>query len=200
MDVWRAGRGRELSGDVRALAGLVVLGGDMDAVDSTGFPHLTAVQSLMIEAAGAELPVLGLCLGAQLGALAFGGEVSRRAGGPCIGWRPVRAVGDDPVTAGLPCDAKLFHWHRDAFTPPPGSTPILDDCGAFRLGSVRGLQAHPEVTTDMVREWAQDPAAAEELSAAGVDVDAALAASVDLVRHGRAVLDAWAVEVAQSRR
>ncbi len=194
-DVWRVEQGRALPG-VAALAGLVVLGGDMDAVDGAGFPHLLTVRERIREAAEAGLPVLGLCLGAQLAALALGGAVARRPDGVCLGWRAARPVGGDAVTAGLEPGARLFHWHRDGFTPPPGATRILDDCGAFRLGSVRALQAHPEASTAILAGWTQEPGAAGELARARVDVAGLLAAAPARERHGRAVLGAWAAEVA----
>ncbi|HEY7281213.1 MAG TPA: type 1 glutamine amidotransferase, partial [Actinomycetota bacterium] len=96
--------------------GLVVLGASYDVRDAERFPHLYRVMDLIREAAAAERPVLGICLGGQLAAEALGGNVDRGSGGPEIGWRTVRATddaADDPVARAVGAGTPLLLWHHD---------------------------------------------------------------------------------------
>src|SRR4051794_30255986 len=99
-DVRRPDRGDPLPAAPDGLAGLVVLGGSMGARDDAEAPWLPAVSALLAAAAHGPAPVLGLCLGAQLAALALGGGVGRRPDGYEIAWAPLDrtpAGAADPV-------------------------------------------------------------------------------------------------------
>ena len=90
-EIWRPAAGRALPARLDGYAGLVVLGGRMSANETAAFPYLASTRRLIVEAAARGLPALGICLGAQLAAAALGGRVTRRAGGPRVGWRAVQA-------------------------------------------------------------------------------------------------------------
>jgi GMP synthase-like glutamine amidotransferase len=185
-------------------AGLVVLGASYDVRDAERYPHLFTVMDLIREAAESGTPALGLCLGGQLAAEALGGRVERGADGPEIGWKPVRATpeaGDDPIAAAAGDGTPLLLWHHDVFVPPPGSTRILtSDDGypnqGFRLGSVWGVQPHPEADPTTLAGWIRSPAGAGDLRANGVGdgdmLDDAEARSAGAKR----LLDAWCLVVA----
>ncbi|MBE1875213.1 type 1 glutamine amidotransferase [Myceligenerans sp. TRM 65318] len=72
---------------------LVVLGGTMSAYSDDDAPWLPAVRDLLADAARSGVPALGICLGAQLLAVAGGGSVQvaappgREAGAAAIAWR-----------------------------------------------------------------------------------------------------------------
>jgi GMP synthase-like glutamine amidotransferase len=107
-----------------------------------------------------EVPVLGICFGAQLMSKALGGEVRRGEQGMEIGWHPVRCVQGcdcDPWLDGLPAAIEVFHWHADTFTLPPGAVPLLESRCFASQGFVRGahlaLQFHLEMTEKMIRNW-----------------------------------------------
>jgi len=108
--------------------------------------------------------VLGHCLGAQLMARAFGGEV-RRAAAKEIGWGEVRAADNALARDWLDDVAafEAFHWHGETFTIPPGATRIAQsahcDNQGFALGRHFGMQFHVEMTGDMVRDWVRGGAA-----------------------------------------
>src|SRR3954462_5067798 len=65
----------EVRPDVSRYNGLVVLGGPMNVDDATRFPHLTTEIDAIREALARGIPVLGICLGAQLLAAALGANV-----------------------------------------------------------------------------------------------------------------------------
>lgn len=138
------------------IAGLVVMGGPQDADDDAHFPGLAAERALLAAATAAGVPVLGVCLGMQLLALALGGTLVRR-GGTEIGPGPVQLSGDDPFLGLLGPNPTVVHWHQDQVTAPPeavvlGSTPTTP-VQAFRVGSAYGLQFHLEVDRTMYETW-----------------------------------------------
>jgi GMP synthase-like glutamine amidotransferase len=102
------------------------------------------------------LPILGICFGAQLLALACGGSVEQ-ATEPEIGW--IEPSSEHQLLRG-----PWLAWHYDAITLPNtartlATTPTAVQ--AFCLGPHLGVQFHPEVTAGIVRAWiAQDPTAA----------------------------------------
>lgn len=181
--------------DAAGLTALAVLGGAMDATEPA-LPYLRDVQALIADAARRDVPVLGLCLGGQLCSLALGGTVGRRPGGIRIGWLPVEPVGRDPLTAGMSPATRLFRWHQDCFTLPPGATPLLAGADGFRLGSVCALQPHPEVDRAIVAGWCATYGSDAQLAAAGTSEAEAIAGAGRYAAAGRALLDAWCAEVA----
>lgn len=187
--------GDTLPPDAAGLTALAVLGGAMDATEPS-LPYLREVQALIADAAGRDVPVLGLCLGGQLCSLALGGTVGRRPGGFRIGWLPVEPAGRDPVTAGVTPATRLFRWHQDAFSLPLGATPLLAGGDGFRLGSVCAVQPHPEVDRAIVADWCATYGSDAQLAAAGTSEEEAVAGAGRYATAGRTMLDAWCVEVA----
>lgn len=141
-------------------AGLVVLGGAMDISDAPSYPALDAAMALIRVAAARELPALGICLGGQLAAQALGGRAYPSPRGAEYGWIPLaftRSGRADPVLGALDSDVEVFSWHHDVFDLPPGADLLAwggtSPNQAFRLGSVLGLQFHPEVDAAIVASW-----------------------------------------------
>jgi len=143
---------------------LIVLGGPMGCMDDDHATWLPAVRSLLRTAVDDGVPTLGLCLGAQLLAAATGGYVERGTRGPELGRGSVQVTDDDDLLTAGPMP--VVQWHFDTITAlPPGAVLLgssdVYEVQAFRLGEVAwGLQFHVEATTDMVREWADNDAAA----------------------------------------
>jgi GMP synthase-like glutamine amidotransferase len=145
--------GDELPGSLAGYRGLVVMGGPMSAASDDGFPSRGSEVRLLREALDRRLPALGVCLGAQLLAVAAGSKVYAGANGPEIGWGPVTftpEAGSDALLAGAPSPLHVLHWHGDTFDLPAGAAHLASSpmypVQAFRPGPTAwGLQFHVEV-------------------------------------------------------
>ena len=138
---------------------LIALGGPMSVNDGATLPWLEEEKRLIRECVREDKPFLGICLGAQLLASAFGARVYPNAQRE-IGWFPVhRAAGakGHPFGRAFPKDTTVFHWHGETFDLPEGATHLLssDACAhqAFALGPrALGLQFHLETTPEAARQ------------------------------------------------
>lgn len=156
--------------------GLIVLGGPMQVTETREHPHLVTECRLIEQALEREIPVLGICLGAQLMAHVLGGEV-----GPCrtpeIGWyevSPTPATSTDPVLAPLDPTRPIFQWHHWGVECPPDSVALANSpasgCQAFRHGrSAWGFQFHLELDQRLIHRWLNLPAYRRDLEASGLD-------------------------------
>jgi GMP synthase (glutamine-hydrolysing) len=141
--------------------GVIAMGGPMSATDLEAHPGLRAECELLAEAVDRQIPVLGICLGAQLLARALGAEVrpGRRAE---IGFASIRVTDpDDPLIGALAPEATVLHWHGDVFDLPEGARSLAHSAAtehqAFRYGNAWGLLFHPEADAAMVEAWLQVP-------------------------------------------
>lgn len=157
------------------VAGIVVMGGTMSAVDPAAHAWMPDELRWLRDAVDAEVPVLGVCLGAQLLAEALGGEVAHRAV-PEVGFLPLDRTDQgraDPVSAGWPDGAAVLFIHEDEVTAlPPGADALLtgsDGVPAWRVGSAVAVQFHPEVTAEQLAAWVETDPLHGLLDRAGVD-------------------------------
>jgi GMP synthase-like glutamine amidotransferase len=141
-------------------AGLVVLGGTMSANDDDRFPFFLAELDWTREAVRRHVPLLGICLGAQLLAKALGAAVYRNAQ-PEIGWYQVELLptaAEDRLFRDLSVQETVFHWHGDTFDLPLGAVHLAQSprCTnqAFRYGAMAyGLQFHVEMVPELMDLW-----------------------------------------------
>lgn len=144
-----------------AIAGTVVLGGTMCALDTDRHPFLQTVKAFMAEGLRTDLPILGICLGGQILAEVAGGRIHRHRNSEKGILKIQTTGGHAHLFAGLPPEFTSFLWHDDAFDPPPGA-PVLARTAtcphqAFQAGPhTYGLQFHPEVTREIVATWSEN--------------------------------------------
>ena len=140
--------------------GLVVMGAPWGAYEEDQHPFLRKECDVLRAVTRRGLPVLGVCLGAQLLARALGAKVFPGHGAE-IGFGAIElteAGRKDALLTGLGGHLPAFHWHGDTFTLPQGavllaSSPMYPH-QAFRLGSrAYGFQFHIEPDTDTWTAW-----------------------------------------------
>jgi GMP synthase (glutamine-hydrolysing) len=154
--------------------GLIVLGGPMNCDETARYPHLEVETETIRTAIGRGLPVLGICLGAQLIARALGARVSRNPQKE-IGWYDVLPTADgerDPLFAHFNGSEKIFQWHGDTFEIPHGAVHLATSTAcpnqAFRYAdNVYALQFHLEVDEPLIQRWLHTPVMAREIECLG---------------------------------
>ena len=142
------------------ISGLIIFGGEMNVDEVDAHPQLLMQRDLMRRAVDAGLPVLGICLGAQMLARAFDARVYR-APVRELGFKPVRVSDEgerDVLLGAFSTGDRVFQWHEDTFDLPDGANLLVagDDVPhqAFRLGrNAWGVQFHFEVDGPGVEAW-----------------------------------------------
>ena len=148
--------------------GLVLLGGAMSALDDTNYPYLVPLTRLIRQFAEGDVPVLGICHGAQLIARAFDAEVT--LGGTLeFGFHditPTAAGADDPVMGHMNPVQSLFEWHTDHYTLPGDAVQLASGKDyahqAYRIGrATYATQFHFAVDRPLVDGWIASHAKAD---------------------------------------
>jgi GMP synthase-like glutamine amidotransferase len=183
---------------------VLVFGGSQHPDQDDRFVWLRREEAFLQDVVDAGVPVLGVCLGAQMLARATGASVGP-AREPEIGWYEIaltQAGAADPVLGALPARPTVFQWHHYTFSLPPDATALaVTEIGlqAFRLGGrpAWGIQFHAEVTGEMLADWIDEdpddlPMPPEELRAESA---ARLPAST---AQGRAVAEGFLREAEAS--
>jgi GMP synthase-like glutamine amidotransferase len=183
---------------------VMVFGGSMHPDQDDRFHWLGSEAEFLKDVLAEPVPVLGVCLGAQMLARAAGATVGP-ADAPEIGWLEVELTADgaaDPVLGRLPATATVFQWHHYTFDLLPSATELARSpicTQAFRLADrpAWGIQFHAEVTLPMLTAWTEeDP---EELPMPAAEL---LAESERVIgrsnAQGRWLADAFLREAAAS--
>jgi GMP synthase (glutamine-hydrolysing) len=163
LEEWSLGWGTPLPQPLDAYDAVFVFGGAMHADQDDRHPWLRDETFLLQRLVDLRVPVLGVCLGAQLLARAVHSRVMP-ASEPEIGWYGVELTeegAEDPVLGALPPRFDAFQWHYYTYAVPAGARELArsETCTqAFRLGDAAwGIQFHPEVTLEQVESWIADP-------------------------------------------
>lgn len=189
--------------------GVLVLGGEMGANDdSVGW--LPPLKAALRDVVADRTPLLAICLGHQLVAVALGGEVAPSPHGQTVGLTDVvwtDAAVDDDWVAGRTGDEVAIHWNNDVVTRLPDGAVVLarspdGEAQVVRFGPrAWGIQAHPEVDADVVRHWAVTER--DEHVSLGRDPDAVLSviegAGEALVGHWRPLTARFAALAGEDR-
>jgi GMP synthase (glutamine-hydrolysing) len=158
------GRDPHLTPNIEAYNGLIILGGPMGVYETHQYPHLKVELQLIEKAIAKNIPVMGICLGAQLIATALGASV-RKAPEWELGWSKISLTGlakEDPLFSHYESQEKIFQIHQDTFDIPSTATHLAQSelCAgqAFRYGEkTYGLQFHLEVDQAMIQRWMKRP-------------------------------------------
>ncbi len=183
------------------LGGVLVMGGPQSVPEDDDHPWTADEVAWLGRVVEAGVPVLGVCLGAQLLATALGGRVEHRET-PEIGYLALRrteAAAQDEVAAGWPDGTVTLFFHGDQVTALPDDAQVLlegsDSHAAWRSGSALAVQFHPEVTLEQLTGWVEHPDLRAQLDAAGVSPEDLVAEAERRVRftvpQGRALLGRW---------
>jgi GMP synthase-like glutamine amidotransferase len=186
---WRIAEGGDPPADPHGYDAAIVLGGAMNVDDEGEHPWLADQKFLLRALLVNEVPLLGVCLGAQLLAEAAG-EEPRRAPRPEIGWRSVERTGggaEDPLIGVLPEAFEAFQWHSYEMGVGGGAALARSEvCAqAARFGPAAwAIQFHAEVSERDALKWIDDYRSDPDAVAIGVDPEA-------LAAETREKIGAW---------
>jgi GMP synthase-like glutamine amidotransferase len=171
---WSISNGARPPRPAESYDAVLVFGGAMHVDQENRHPWLRNEDELLRGLLDRRIPVLGVCLGAQLVAKALGTRVGPLAR-PQIGWYDVEQTpeaADDPLFADLPRRFSSFQWHSYGFDLPANAVPLARDpvcLQAYRAGErAWGIQFHAEVTKESVDDWFRSSKPAD----APLDLDA----------------------------
>lgn len=149
-------RGERLPASLAEFDGCIIMGGPQSANDRSAY--IQAELAWVKEAIAAGIPMLGICLGAQIIASAVGAEITPSPVRE-LGWFPVyHTVAKDPLFADMPEGLAIFQWHGETFSLTDAMTLVATHpqvpAQAFRLGRAQyGLQFHVEVSDAIIETW-----------------------------------------------
>ncbi|HXG74344.1 MAG TPA: gamma-glutamyl-gamma-aminobutyrate hydrolase family protein [Candidatus Nitrosotenuis sp.] len=135
---------------------VLILGAPESANDD--LQYLKDEMSLIRTAVQKKIPTLGICLGSQLIAKAFGANVYKGTKKEIGFYHDVKI---DPAArsrlfSGISNPFTVFHWHGDTFDLPKNSTRLAYSemyNQAFQYGSAVAVQFHFEVNKEIVTSW-----------------------------------------------
>lgn len=146
---------------------LIVPLGSSEAAYDDEVAWLANELAFLHHASAIQVPVFGVCFGAQVLARALGGTV-RPAETPEVGWFTIDSSDENVIATG-----PWLEWHFDTLTSPHGAQILARSPGgiqAYQHGRSVGVQFHPEVTPGILASWIAE--STQQLAALGVDADA----------------------------
>ncbi len=178
LDTWLRAETDSPPGRPAEYDAVLTFGGAMHADHEDRHPWLRKEKLLLAELLERGVPLLAVCLGSQLLAVAAGGT-AQRAAQPEIGWHRVDVTNDgtdDPVIGALAPSFEAFQWHSYEGVPPAGATVLAQSpvcVQAYRVGDAAwGIQFHAEVTLADAEKWISETREDEDAVKVGVDAEA----------------------------
>jgi GMP synthase (glutamine-hydrolysing) len=146
--------------ELSEVAGVVMLGGTVNADQVDRHPFLLEDRALTREAVDTGVPFLGVCLGAQILARALDRPVMKAARRE-LGFQPIHpteAAADDRLLSAFADGDRVFQWHQDTFELPERATLLATGedvpLQAFRVGDLAwGIQFHFEIDGAELEQW-----------------------------------------------
>lgn len=131
---------------------LVILGGPMSPNDD--LPWIKQERQLIKKLLAKNVPILGICYGAQQIVKTLGYQV-KKAPVKEVGWGPVTVQTD--MIKGLPHELTVLHWHEEMFEIPQEAKILFSNDNLQNQGFVLGnqavgLQFHLEPEEDNLKE------------------------------------------------
>lgn len=121
------GSAQGLPPDLDDVHGLIIMGGAQNVTDIEKYPWMQAEAELIRAAHARHLPIIGVCLGAQLIAHALGGKVTPREK-PAVGYYEMDltiAGQTEPLLGGVAWRSpQLFSCGQEVSQTPPGATVL----------------------------------------------------------------------------
>jgi GMP synthase-like glutamine amidotransferase len=159
IKIAKPSKGGMLPANPRRFAAIITMGGPTGVYDEDRHPFLRKEAEFLEQAIENNIPILGVCLGAQIIAKACGARLVKDTGQE-LGWKNVFVTNEgkrDILFQGLPNVMKVFQCHEDTFEIPHGGLLLATTNGcpnqAFRYGNAYGLQFHVEITSEILMEW-----------------------------------------------
>jgi len=143
--------------DLAAISGLVIMGGRYSVNDA----HIWIADEIIFlrSAMEKDIPLMGVCFGAQLISKALGSDVSA-ADYMEAGWHTIKADTSklvDSHALNLDDSFEVFEWHEDTFSIPDGAIPLFTgrniENQGYLFNKVLAMQFHLEMTEHMVHQW-----------------------------------------------
>lgn len=151
--------------DILSLVGfdpdlLIILGGPISANQEDLYPFLKEEYRLIEKRIRQGLPLIGICLGAQMIARVLGSRIYS-AEEKEIGWMPIALTEEGRRSSMRFLDeegVKVFHWHGETFDLPKdcerlASTALCKNQAFSKGPQLLGLQFHPEVIPAHLEQW-----------------------------------------------
>jgi GMP synthase (glutamine-hydrolysing) len=209
LATWSIASDEQPPGDPLGFDAVMSFGGAAHPDQENRYGWLALEKALLARVLAAHVPLLGVCLGAQLVAEA-GGGATRRAGRPEVGWQEVQisaAGAADPVLGPLAPRARTFQWHSYECVLPRGAVALAHSqvcTQAYRLGGCAwGIQFHAEVTPADAWNWVETYGSDPDAISAEVEPDTLRAQTQRSIGHwnevGKALCGRF-LEVAEGRR
>jgi GMP synthase (glutamine-hydrolysing) len=138
---------------------LIFLGGPMSVNDEHEFPWLVQEKELIRKSVKKDRKILGICLGAQLIASAYGSKVYKYVNE--TGWSELNRINDvRGIFSRFPEKFHAFQLHSDTFEIPYGGRLLAWGNEvrnqAFSCQNALGLQFHVELTHEIIQDWSKD--------------------------------------------
>lgn len=142
--------------NIESYQGIIVLGGPQHPRDFDKYPHLLNELELIKKALKAHIPILGICLGAQLLAQALDAKVFC-LDKPEFGWHRIYVKEENNFMAKPIDNLKVFQWHQYGFECPRQAKLLAWNSNnlaqAFSYQNSLALQFHLEVDDALTERW-----------------------------------------------